>query len=293
MIQKLGFIGLGHMGGPMAQNLVNAGFDLTVFDTQASAVAALTSLGANAATNFADLQNCELIITMLPHDAAVLAVYEQLFALNLQNTVLIDSSTVSIATTKTIHERAQTLGIRLLDAPVSGGTKAATHATLTFMVGGDFEVFELIRPILAAMGKQFYWAGEASHGQAAKICNNMLLGISMLGVAEMFHLAKSLGLAPERVFEIVSHASGRCWSLTEYCPWPGILPEVPSSHDYKPGFTAQMMLKDLTLAEQAAAQSGAACVLGSAAGALYRLFCQQGHGADDFSAVQAWLEQSE
>lgn len=288
----VGFIGLGHMGAPMATQLLKAGFELTVFDQVPEALAALKQEGAKIATNLTDVAKQSVVITMLPHDAAVLSVYETLCREAKSPTILVDCSTVSIATTLAIHKQASQAGIALLDAPVSGGTKAAANGALTFMVGGDATILEKVQPLLNAMGKQTYLAGEASHGQAAKICNNMLLGISMLGVSEMFHLANRLGLDAKKVFDITSHASGRCWSLTDYCPWPDVLPDVPSSRDYQPGFTAQMMLKDLTLAEQAAGQKGAACVLGSSAAALYRLFCQQGHGALDFSAVQAWLESS-
>ncbi len=286
----VGFIGLGHMGGPMAKRLLSAGFDVTVFDQVAEAVDALKQVGAKIATSLADVAKADVVITMLPHDKAVLSVYEVLCQHTKSPTILVDCSTVSIATTLAIHAQAEQAGLSLLDAPVSGGTKAASNGALTFMIGGNAEVLAQIQPLFDAMGKQTFLAGKASHGQAAKICNNMLLGISMLGVSEMFHLAHRLGLDAKKVFDIASHASGRCWSLTEYCPWPEVLPDVPSSHDYQPGFTAQMMLKDLTLAEQVAGQQGAACVLGSTAAALYRLFCQQGHGHLDFSAVQAWFE---
>lgn len=293
MTINVGFVGLGHMGTPMAGQLLKAGFSVSVFDKVPEALSVLSEQGAIVVESLKAIANQDVVITMLPHDAAVIAVYDELCRMVKAPTILMDCSTVSIATTLSIHASAKEMGLDLLDAPVSGGTKAAANGVLTFMVGGEASVLEKVRPLLAAMGKQIYLAGSASHGQAAKICNNMLLGISMLGVGEMFHLANKLGLDPKKVFEITSHASGRCWSLTDYCPWPDILPDVPSSRDYQPGFTSQMMLKDLTLAEQAAAAHGAACVLGSTAGAMYRLFCQQGHANLDFSAILKMLEGQE
>ena len=290
MTITVGFVGLGHMGAPMAGQLLKAGFSVCVFDKVPEALSLLSEQGATVVEGLLEIAKQDVVITMLPHDAAVIAVYDELSRIVKTPTILMDCSTVSIATTLAIHAKAKAMGLDLLDAPVSGGTKAAANGVLTFMVGGEASVLEKVRPLLAAMGKQIYLAGAASHGQAAKICNNMLLGISMLGVGEMFHLANKLGLDPQKVFEITSHASGRCWSLTDYCPWPDILPDVPSSRDYQPGFTAQMMLKDLTLAEQAASAHGAACVLGSAAGAMYRLFCQQGNANLDFSAILTMLE---
>jgi 3-hydroxyisobutyrate dehydrogenase len=286
---RIGFIGLGNMGGPMVANLIKAGHSLSVFDIAQEHVAASVALGADAANSqIGVLDKAEFVITMLPSGREVGAVYsgaDGLISAATNDTVLIDSSTIDVETARRIHAEAGQRGLMLLDAPVSGGVAGAAAATLTFMVGGAPELFAKAEPILKCMGKAVIHAGDAGAGQAAKICNNMILGVSMIAVCEAFVLAERLGLAPEKLFEISSQSSGQCWSLTSYCPVPGPVASAPSNRDYRPGFTAAMMLKDLRLAQEAAIADGATTPLGAEAAALYGLFVAAGNGQVDFSGI--------
>ena len=286
---RIGFIGLGNMGGPMAANLVKAGHSVAAFDLSAERVAAAVSAGAEAAPNSrAALSGSEIVITMLPSGREAEAVYlgsGGLVARAGAGTLLVDCSTIDVATARRLNGEAAGRGLVLLDAPVSGGVAGAAAASLTFMVGGPAEGFARAEPILKAMGKAVIHAGDAGAGQAAKICNNMILGVSMIAVCEAFVLAERLGLAAEKLFEISSKSSGQCWSLTSYCPAPGPVPSAPSNRGYRPGFTAAMMLKDLRLAQEAAIAGGAATPLGAEAAALYGLFVGAGNAQTDFSAI--------
>jgi len=285
----IGFIGLGNMGGPMARNLVKAGHDVTVFDLNAEAVAAAGRAGATAAASTAEAASGrEVVVTMLPAGRHVEAVYgggDGVVAAADPGTLLIDSSTIDVATARRVAAQASDRGLAMVDAPVSGGVAGAEAGTLTFMVGGADAAFARARPILAAMGKNVFHAGASGNGQVAKICNNMLLGISMIGTAEAFALAGRLGLDAQTFFDIASTASGQCWSMTSYCPAPGPVPAAPSNRGYQPGFTADMMLKDLRLAQEAAAQAGVATPMGAEAAALYALMEAAGKSGLDFSAV--------
>lgn len=291
---KIGFIGLGHMGAPMARNLLKHSYQVHVFDLSPQQVALLVEAGAQAAPSLVDLsQNVDIIITMLPtgeHVQKICLGTEGLFAKAKPGTLFIDSSSIAVDTARDLNKQAETAGMRMIDAPVSGGVAAAEAGTLTFMAGGNEENFERAKPILEAMGKAVIHAGSAGAGQAAKICNNMILGISMIGISEAFMLGKKLGLDPQKFFEISSKASGQCWSMTSYCPVPGILPNVPASRDYAPGFTSAMMLKDLRLSQTAAQSVGAATPLGAEATALYTLFNNLGNAQLDFSAIIKLIE---
>jgi 3-hydroxyisobutyrate dehydrogenase len=289
----IGFIGLGHMGAPMARNLLKAGHSLSVFDLVAGAVAELANAGARPAPSPSEaVRGAEMIVTMLPageHSRAVYLGPDGLIARAGQGTLLIDCSTIDVATARDIERAAAASGFDYLDAPVSGGVAGAAAGTLTFMVGGAQAAFARAEPILKAMGKAAIHTGGPGNGQAAKICNNMLLGISMIGVSEAFILAERLGLPAATLFEVSSRASGQCWSLTSYCPVPGPVPNSPANNGYKPGFTAAMMLKDLKLAEDAARTSGAGTPLGHAAMSLYERFVASGGGSTDFSGIIEWL----
>jgi 3-hydroxyisobutyrate dehydrogenase len=286
---RIGFIGLGNMGGPMAANLVKAGHAVTAFDVSGERVAAAVSAGATGAGSVgAAASGAELVLTMLPSGRESRAVYggpDGLIAAAQAGTLLVDCSTIDVATARALSTEAAGRGLMLLDAPVSGGVAGAAAATLTFMVGGPAEGFARAEPVLKSMGKAVIHAGAAGAGQAAKICNNMILGVSMIAVCEAFVLAERLGLAPEKLFEISSKSSGQCWSLTSYCPVPGPVPSAPSNRAYQPGFTAAMMLKDLRLAQEAAIAGGAATPLGAEAAALYGLFVNDGNAQVDFSGI--------
>ena len=246
---KIGFIGLGHMGRPMASNLIKAGFTVHVFDVVASAVNVLEAEGAMPASSVKALAAIvDVLITSVQTSAQVetLCLGEDgIFAHSNPGLLYIDCSSIDIFTTRLLHQAARQQQVSMLDAPVSGGVAGAAAGTLTFMVGGETTTFERALPILSKMGKKIVHAGPAGNGQAAKICNNLLLAISMIGVCEAFNLAQQLGLDSKKFFEISSHASGQCWSMTSYCPVPGIVDNAPSNHDYEPGFMAKMMLKDL------------------------------------------------
>jgi len=290
---KIGFIGLGNMGGPMAANLVKAGHAVTGFDMSKEALATFAKAGGRPASGVAALiADSELVITMLPAGAQVRAVYlgeGGVIALAKPGTLLIDSSTIDVETARAVNKVALGKGLDLLDAPVSGGVGGAAAGTLTFMVGGRDAGFARALPVLQAMGKTIIHAGLSGNGQAAKICNNMILGISMIAVSEAFTLAKALGLEAQKLFDISSKSSGQCWSMTSYCPVPGPVPASPANRDYQAGFTADMMLKDLKLAQEAAQASGTATPLGAAAESLYQLLANAGFGAKDFSVMARFL----
>lgn len=293
-MSQISFVGLGHMGAPMAHNLLKHYGTIRVFDLAPEAVANLVQAGAIASKSLVDAgQNADVILTMLPageHVQKVCLGPEGLFANAKPGTLFIDSSSISVDISRELNAKAQQAGMQMIDAPVSGGVAAAQAGTLTFMVGGTEENFVKAKEILAHMGKAVIHAGPAGNGQAAKICNNMILGISMIAISEAFMLGKKLGLAPEKFFEISSQASGQCWSMTSYCPIPGILPQAPSSRDYAPGFTSAMMLKDLRLSQTAAQSVNAATPLGAEATALYSLFNNQGNAQLDFSAIIKFIE---
>ncbi|MEQ9145025.1 MAG: 3-hydroxyisobutyrate dehydrogenase [Parvibaculaceae bacterium] len=286
---KVGFIGLGNMGGPMAQNLIKAGHDLVVFDLSDAAVKKATDAGAKAASTASGAaKDVDAVITMLPAGAHVSSVYlgdDGLLAAAETGTLFIDSSTIDVETARKVIGEAEAKGMPMVDAPVSGGVGGAEAGTLTFMVGGEKGSFDAAKPYLDVMGKNIFHAGGAGNGQVAKVCNNMLLGISMIGVSEAFVLAEKLGLDGQTLFDISSTASGQCWSMTSYCPVPGPVPASPANRDYQPGFTAGMMLKDLRLAQEAAQNAKAATPLGAEAAALYSLMEAGGHDQIDFSGI--------
>jgi 3-hydroxyisobutyrate dehydrogenase len=285
----IGFIGLGNMGAPMAANLVKAGHQVAGLDLVPGAAEALASKGGRAAASAAAAAAAsEIVITMLPAGPQVRSVYlgeEGVLSHARKGALLIDCSTIDVETTRAVAAAAADAGFDMLDAPVSGGVSGAEAATLTFMVGGAAEVFARAQPILAAMGRTVAHAGPAGNGQAAKICNNMILGVSMIAVCEAFSLAEQLGLPAQTLFDIAAKSSGQCWALTSYCPVPGPVPSSPANRDYAAGFTAAMMLKDLRLAQQAAGMTWAPTPLGAAAANLYQLFVDEGAGGVDFSAI--------
>lgn len=290
---RIGFIGLGNMGLPMALNLVKAGHQVEGFDLNAAAVGELVAAGgASAGTVKIAASRADVIVTMLPAGQQVADVYlgpggivENANA----GTLLIDSSTIDVATARRVAEAAEAGGLPMVDAPVSGGVGGAQGGTLTFMVGGSENAFVRAQPILAVMGKTIVHAGPAGNGQAAKICNNMILGVSMIAVSEAFLLAEKLGLDAQKLFDISSKSSGQCWSMTTYCPVPGPVPTSPANRDYQPGFTAAMMLKDLKLAQEAARSAGASTPMGAGAAAVYDQFVEEGGAGVDFSGVIRFL----
>jgi 3-hydroxyisobutyrate dehydrogenase len=285
----VGFIGLGNMGGPMMRNLAKAGHTVCAFDVMDAARQAAAGAGAAVAATAAEAtRDVDVVVTMLPAGEHVRAVYlgdGGILDVARKGTLFIDSSTIDVATARDVAAAAVAMGHMMVDAPVSGGVGGAEAGTLTFMVGGPDAAFEQARPLLENMGKTIVHAGGPGNGQAAKICNNMLLGISMIGTCEAFALAEKLGLDAQKLFDISSKASGQNWSMTSYCPVPGPVPTSPANRDYKAGFTAAMMLKDLKLAMEAAARSGAAVPLGAEAGQLYSMFVGAGNGALDFSGI--------
>lgn len=288
-MKKIGFIGLGHMGFPMAINLINAKHSVTVYDINSDALSRIVSRGAVAAESLSQCaQSQDIIITMLQTGEQVAQVCLDdagLFAHAAPNTLYIDCSSIDVPTSRRISQQALEAGLLVLDAPVSGGVAGAEAATLTFMVGGEQTTFEQGLPVLQTMGKNIIHTGQLGAGQAAKICNNMILGISMAAISEAYILAESLGLQANKLFEVASNASGQCWALTHYSPVPGLVDNVPANHDYKPGFTAAMMLKDLCLSQQAAKSNGVNTRLGAAATDLYRQFVAKGNAEIDFSAI--------
>lgn len=287
---KIGFVGLGNMGLPMALNLVKAGHEVAGFDLSAEAKAKLAEAGGRAAASLAEVAaGVEVIVSMLPEGRHVEAVYGELFGLVPAGTLFIDSSTIHVESARKVATEGTAKGHVVVDAPVSGGTGGAAAGTLTFMVGGTDAGFAAAKPILEKMGKNIVHAGAAGAGQAAKICNNMILGISMVAVCEGFALAEKLGLDAQKLFDVASTSSAQCWALTTYCPVPGPVPTSPANRDYQPGFATAMMLKDLKLAQDVASSAGQATPLGAEAAQLFRLFNDQGNSARDFSSIVQFL----
>ena len=290
---RIGFIGLGNMGLPMALNLIKAGHEVSGFDLSPQGVEKLKAGGGKPGKDVQSLaEDSEVVITMLSAGKHVRDVYlgaNGIIAKAKPGTLLIDSSTIDVKSARAVGAAAAAKGLPMLDAPVSGGVGGAQAGTLTFMVGGPDAAFAKAEPLLSVMGKNIVHAGAAGAGQAAKICNNMILGISMIAVSEAFVLAEKLGLDPQKLFDISSKSSGQCWSLTTYCPVPGPVPTSPANRDYQAGFTAAMMLKDLNLAQDAARASGATTPLGADAASIYGLYVGQGEGGRDFSGVIRFL----
>lgn len=292
----IAFIGLGNMGGPMAANLAKAGCQVVAFDLSEAARARAVEVGCQSADSIAAAaKDADVVVTMLPAGKHVRAVYlseEGVIAHAKSGALFIDSSTIDVDSARAVSKAAREAGFQMVDAPVSGGVAAAMAGTLTFMVGGEKEAFERARSVLQHMGRNIFHAGQAGNGQAAKICNNMLLGVSMIATCEAFNLAERLGLDAQTFFDIASTASGQCWSMTSYCPAPGPVPAAPSNRDYKPGFTAAMMLKDMRLAQEAARNARAATPLGGLAEEVYALMEAAGKDDLDFSAVMKLIKGS-
>ena len=287
---RIAFIGLGNMGNPMAANLVRAGHTVRGFDLVADNLQKAADRGVLAAESAAEtLDGAEAVITMLPAGSHVLSVYADIAPRAARGTLFIDSSTIDVASARKAHAIAAEHGHLSVDAPVSGGVSGAEAGTLTFMAGGNQEAFGRAQPILDPMAGRIVHCGDGGAGQAAKICNNMILGISMIGVGEAFVLAEKLGLSHQALFDVASTSSGQCWSLTSYCPVPGPVPASPANRGYQPGFAASLMLKDLRLAQEAAQAVGAATPLGAEAAQLYALFEAMGNGGRDFSGIIEFL----
>jgi 3-hydroxyisobutyrate dehydrogenase len=285
---KVAVIGLGNMGGPMAGNLVKKGHAVVGFDLLRANLDGAAARGVTIADSAADtVKGCEAIITMLPAGKDTIAVYSKSGVLEAapKGAVFVDCSTIDVASARAAHDLAKSAGMLSLDSPVSGGVGGAEAGTLTLMAGGAKAAFDKAKPILDAVSKKIVHCGDAGAGQAAKICNNMILGISMIGVCEGFALAEKLGLSHQALFDVASTSSGQCWSLTSYCPVPGPVPAAPSNNDYKPGFAAQLMVKDLMLAQEAARAAGAATPMGAEAAQLYQLFANSGNQNVDFSGI--------
>lgn len=289
MGKKIAFIGLGHMGGPMAANLVKAGHRVSGFDLAPEALDQARTQGIEVAESAAAAAaGADVVITMLPAGRHVLAAYQGengLLAVAGPGTLFLECSTIAVDDARAAHELAAAAGHRALDAPVSGGVTGAENGTLTFMVGGSAEDFADAEPILAAMGGRIVHCGGPGSGQAAKVCNNMILGISMIAVSEAFVLGEKLGLSNEALFDVASAASGQCWALTTNCPVPGPVPASPANRDYQPGFAGALMAKDLGLAVQALASTGVQARLGSLAEEIYRQFAEGEGAGRDFSGI--------
>ena len=284
---RIAFIGLGNMGGGMAANLAKGAHDVRAFDLSEDALRRAVASGCKAeASAAAAVAEEEFVITMLPAGKHVKGVYEsEVFGTAPASALLIDCSTIDVATAKAVAATASGKGYNMIDAPVSGGIAGAAAGTLTFMVGGSAEHFSRAQPIFALMGKNVIHAGASGAGQAAKICNNMLLGASMIATCETFAMAQKLGLDLQTFYDIASTASGQSWSMTTYCPVPGVGPKTPADNDYQGGFAAGLMLKDLKLAVQAAQDVDAAVPMGAAAEALYQVYANSGNAGRDFSGI--------
>jgi len=289
---RIGFVGVGNMGAPMALNLLKAGHEVRAFDRDPAAAQRVEAAGGIAAADLtAAVSGVEAVVTMLPAGAQVRAVYgEGIVPAVARDTLLIDCSTIDVDSARAVAELAAGRGLAMVDAPVSGGVGGAAAGTLTFMVGGPEAAVGRARPLLEAMGERIVATGGPGSGQAAKICNNLILGISMTAVAEAFTLADKLGLERQKLFEVASVSSGQCWSLTTYCPVPGPVPSSPANRGYEPGFTAEMMLKDLNLALAAGQARGAVSPLGAMAAQIYQLLHNQGLGKKDFSVIIQMLD---
>jgi len=286
---KIGFIGLGHMGHPMVLNLLKNNHEVKIFDIIPEVIESLVEKGAVAASSLKNLcKDVDVVFTMLPtgdHVKVVCTDRGGLFNHCKKGTLIIDSSSIEVDTSRYLEKIAHDKGFGMIDAPVSGGILGAQAGTLTFMVGGDEENFKAAKPILEGLGKAVIYAGAAGNGQAAKICNNMILGSAMIAVSEAFVLAEKLGLEPQVFYDISSVSSGQCWSMTNYCPVPGPVPESPANNGYKAGFTATMMLKDLYLSQTAAHSVGVKTPMGEGATHLYETYTQEGNGQMDFSGI--------
>jgi len=286
---NIGFIGLGNMGGPMAEHLINANHQVKGFDVVPNCITKFEDNGGTATNDAAEAaSDVDVIITMLPAGNDVRDVY--LGEAGILNTInsqslLIDCSTIDVKTAREVAVEAENKGFQMLDAPVSGGVMGAKAATLTFMVGGSEKAFENAKPFLQTMGKNIVHAGGSGNGQVAKVCNNMILGISMIGVSEAFVLAEKLGLDHQKLYDISSTSSGQCWSITSYCPVPGPVLASPANNNYEAGFTVDMMLKDLRLAQEAAISCDANTPMGAEAASLFGLFQSSGSGGLDFSGI--------
>ena len=282
----IAFIGLGNMGNPMAANLVKAGHAVHGFDLMPENLTVARDHGVVIMANaLAAVKDADVVITMLPAGKHVLSVYEDIAPKAKKGALFIDSSTIDVESARKAHAIANRNGLLSIDAPVSGGTGGATAGTLTFMAGGSKDAFAKAEPILKPMAGRIVHCGDDGAGQAAKICNNMMLGISMIGVAEAFVLAEKLGLSHQALFDVASTSSGQCWALTSYCPVPGPVPASPANNGYKPGFASNLMVKDLTLAQDAANAAGAVTPLGKHAQEIYKAFDAAGHGGVDFSGI--------
>ena len=279
---KIGFIGLGNMGAPMAANLAKAGHEVTGFDTADVSVEGV----AKAASAKEAASGAEVVLTMLPNGAILRKVAEELIPAMPTGATLVDCSTVDVDSARAVGEMAEGAGIMFVDAPVSGGVGGAAGGTLTFMAGGSEAAFAKAQPLFEIMGQKAVHCGAAGAGQAAKICNNMILGVTMIATCEAFALADKLGLDRQKMFDVVSTSSGYSWSMNAYCPAPGVGPQSPADNGYKPGFAADLMLKDLRLSQQAAESADADTPMGALAQTLYEMFVEQEDGAGrDFSAM--------
>jgi 3-hydroxyisobutyrate dehydrogenase len=285
-MSNIAFIGLGHMGLPMSKNLLAANMSVSGFDLSAEAIASFKEAGGAAADSIAHaVDDADIIITMLPNAKIVESVYAEIRGAAQPGALFIDSSTIDVATARKVAAEAEEAGFQMVDAPVSGGVGGAAAGTLAFMVGGPAAAFERAKPVLEPMAGKIVHCGQSGNGQAAKACNNMLLAISMIGVSEAFNLGRSLGLDDQTFYDVAANASGQCWSLTTYCPAPGPVEAAPSNNDYKPGFATALMLKDLGIAMDAAADTGANTPLGAMARDIYTAMDKAGHGGVDFSGV--------
>ena len=284
---RIAFIGLGNMGGGMAANLAKAGHEVRAFDLSAEALGRARDNGCAAAGSIGEaVAHADTVVSMLPNGQIVLSAYTgEVIGKAPAGALFIDCSTIDVATAREVSAQAGKAGYAMVDAPVSGGIAAANAGTLTFMVGGSDEAFARAKEVLGSMGKAVIHAGAAGNGQAAKICNNMLLGIHMIGTCEAFTMARKLGLDPQTFYDIASVSSGQCWSMTSYCPVPGVGPESPADRDYQGGFAAGLMLKDLKLAMEAAETAGLDPQMGRRAKELYEAFEAAGNGAVDFSGI--------
>ena len=291
---RIAFIGLGHMGGGMAPNLAKAGHEVRAFDLVPEAVDKAVSEGCQAAPSAAEaVKDADVVVTMLPAAKHVRAVFENDIAPNAKaGALLIDCSTIDVSSARAVGDAMKNKGFEFVDAPVSGGIAAAASGNLTFMVGGSDEAFAKAQPILDPMAKAVIHAGQLGAGQAAKICNNMILGATMVATCEAFVLAQKLGLDPNVFFDISSKASGQSWSMTSYAPLPGVGPDTPADHDYEGGFATALMLKDLKLAEEAAQSVGAYTPMGAEAEKLYQRFVDRGGASKDFSGIIKMIDDS-
>jgi 3-hydroxyisobutyrate dehydrogenase len=286
----IAFIGLGNMGGPMAANLVKAGHKVVGFDLVETLRNGAAATGVAIAGSAREaVAGADVAISMLPAGRHVIAAWSDVLPAAKPGVLFIDSSTIDVDSARHAHKQALDAGMTCLDAPVSGGVGGASAGTLTFMAGGEPAAFAAGKPILEAMGKRIVHCGGAGAGQAAKICNNMILGATMIATCEAFVLAEKLGLSAQALYDVASTSSGQSWSLTAYCPVPGPVPTSPANKDYKPGFAAALMLKDLRLAQEAALGAGASTPIGAQAAQLYALFAASGHAGDDFSGIVNFL----